>query len=125
MSKSSQIAPDGWHAVTPRIFATNARQMVEFLTHTFGASGEYRIDRPSVIQIGDSIVMVTGAELRGATATFLYVYVTDVDSAYERALECGATSIEAPQLVPYGDRRCMVKDPSGNTWQIATRAELL
>lgn len=32
----------------------------------------------------------------------------------------GATaSLEAPSEMPYGDRRGMVKDPWGDTWQIA------
>jgi uncharacterized glyoxalase superfamily protein PhnB len=33
----------------------------------------------------------------------------------------GAQSSEAPLNTPYGDRRGMVKDWWGNTWQIATR----
>ena len=32
-----------------------------------------------------------------------------------------ARSLEAPADMPYGDRRCMVEDAWGNTWQIATR----
>ena len=31
--------------------------------------------------------------------------------------------IEAPQDMFYGDRRATVKDPFGNTWQIATHQE--
>jgi len=29
---SDAIAPEGWHTVTPRIVARDARQMVEFLS---------------------------------------------------------------------------------------------
>ena len=32
----------------------------------------------------------------------------------------GANSVEAPTDTPYGDRRGMVEDKWGNTWQIAT-----
>jgi PhnB protein len=28
--------------------------------------------------------------------------------------------LEDPRDMPYGDRRAMIGDPSGNTWQIAT-----
>ncbi|HSF14553.1 MAG TPA: VOC family protein [Vicinamibacteria bacterium] len=50
---------------------------------------------------------------------FLYVYVDDADGTYERAIQAGATSLEEPSDVPYGDRRAMVRDAWGNTWQIA------
>jgi len=52
---------------------------------------------------------------------FLYVYVEDADDTYRRALQAGATALEEPSDMPYGDRRGMVKDEWGNTWQIATR----
>ena len=64
--------------------------------------------------------MVSGADARAYRPGFLYVYVPDVDSVYQRALERGAKSIEAPLATPYGDRRCMVEDAWGNWWQIAT-----
>jgi len=37
--------PDGWHAVTPRIVACEAKRLVEFLGHVFGATGEFQEDR--------------------------------------------------------------------------------
>jgi len=52
--------------------------------------------------------------------SFLYVYVSDVDGTYQRALDAGALSLEEPFDTPYGDSRCMVKDKWGNTWQIAS-----
>jgi uncharacterized glyoxalase superfamily protein PhnB len=51
---------------------------------------------------------------------FLYVYVDNVDETYRRALEAGAASIEAPDDMPYGDRRATVRDFWANVWQIAT-----
>jgi uncharacterized glyoxalase superfamily protein PhnB len=63
--------------------------------------------------------MVSAASEREPAAAFLYVYVDDADAAYERALAAGATTIEAPLDTPYGDRRAMVRDPFGNTYQIA------
>jgi uncharacterized glyoxalase superfamily protein PhnB len=47
--------------------------------------------------------------------------VDDADSAYQRALAAGATSLEEPRDTPYGDRRAIVRDPSGNVFQIAQR----
>jgi PhnB protein len=117
--------PDGWHSVTPRMFVRDVSKMVEFLKRTFDATGDCQEEVPSIIRIGDSLVMVSGAEVRGAVPAFLYVYVVDVDATYQRALAAGAKSLEKPALMPYGDRRAMVQDPWNNTWQIATRKELL
>jgi len=112
-------APAGWHTVTPRIVARDAKSLVEFLERVFGASGDYRPDRPSEVRIGDSVIMVSDAGVRGPAPAFLYVYVDDVDETHRRALDAGARSIEPPAVMPYGDRRCMVEDRWGNTWQIA------
>ena len=49
-----------------------------------------------------------------------YLYVEDADATYHRAMAAGATSLEAPNDTPYGDRRAMIRDPGGNVWQIAT-----
>ncbi|MGH9419546.1 MAG: VOC family protein [Thermoanaerobaculia bacterium] len=118
---TSPFAPEGWHTVTPRIVVDDARGLVEFLVHVFEATGEYRSDRPSEIRIGDSMIMITDTGVRPVTIAFLYVYVSDTDATYRRAIENGARSLETPVETPYGDRRCMVEDQWGNTWQIATR----
>ena len=112
--------PAGWHTVTPRIVVHQAQQLVEFVKHVFGATGEYRSDRPVTLNIGDSIIMISDAGAREPVAAFLYVYVADADETYRRALESGAISLEEPTNTPYGDRRGMVKDGWGNTWQVAT-----
>src|SRR5262245_10222603 len=119
-SNRSDFTPEGWHTVTPRIVAHDAKQLVGFLEQVFGASGEYQQDRPSVIWIGDSIIMISDAGIRSPMTAFLYVYVNDTDATYRRAMDAGARSLEEPSDTPYGDRRCMVEDNWGNTWQIAT-----
>jgi uncharacterized glyoxalase superfamily protein PhnB len=73
-----------------------------------------------MMRIGDSNVMVGDTSVREAMTSLLCVYVDDCDHTYRRALEAGAESLEEPRDVPYGERRAMVKDPSGNLWQIAT-----
>jgi PhnB protein len=112
--------PEGWHSVTPRIVVHDPAMLVEFLKKAFGATGDFRSDIPSVIRIGDSLVMVSGVGPREPMPAFLYLYVDDIDTTFQRALEAGAVSLEVPTVVPYGDRRGMVQDPCGNVWQIAT-----
>jgi|SRR5262245_29053279 len=112
-------APVGFHSVTPRIVVADPAALVAFIRHVFQATGEVEKDRPSQVRIGDSLLMVSGSEIRDIFPAFLYVYVRDADETYQRALDAGATSIEAVWDTPYGDRRGMVKDRWGNVWQIA------
>ena len=118
-TEGSNPAPEGWHFVTPRIVVRDARQFVEFLKQVFDATGTYRSDSPSVITIGDSMIMISDAGVRSPMTAFLYVYVNDAEGTYRRAIAAGARAIEEPFDTPYGDRRCMVEDEWGNTWQIA------
>jgi uncharacterized glyoxalase superfamily protein PhnB len=113
-------APTGYHTITPRIFVTDPRAEITFLREAFGAEGEYDGDRPAELRIGDSLLMVGGTGARAATSSFFYLYVADTDATYARAIAAGATSIEPPADQRYGDRRAMVQDVSGTTWQIAT-----
>ena len=116
------LAPVGWHTVTPRLFVRDPKALVEFLEVAFDASCALpEGDAPAEVRIGDSVVMVSSDAVRAATTSVLYVYVKDADSTYDRAIAAGATSIEVPNDLPYGDRRAAVTDRWGNTWQIATR----
>jgi uncharacterized glyoxalase superfamily protein PhnB len=112
--------PEGWHSITPRIVVDDPAKLVKFLKAAFAAVGDYDEDRPAVMAIGDSKIMVSGVGPREPMPAFLYLYVEDTDATYQRALRAGAKSLEAPTDMPYGDRRAMVKDPFGNDWQIAT-----
>jgi len=105
--------------VTPRIFVADPESQIEFLQASFDASGEFHLERPAEIRIGDSLVMVGSSAERELFPAFLYVYVDDADQTYRRALEAGAVSLEEPFDTPYGDRRAMVRDPFGNVFQIA------
>src|SRR5262245_12877864 len=106
--------PEGWHSVTPRIVVQDVGRLIEFLKQAFRASGELNTDGPSILKIGDSLVMVSGVGARSAMPAFLYLYVDDADATYGRTLKAGAVSLEEPSDMPYGDRRGMVEDPCGN-----------
>lgn len=116
---SVALAPPGWPSVIPRIVVADAEHLVGFLRDVFGATGEYERDRPSEVWFGGSVVLISEADVREVATAFLYVYVQDVDATYGRAIKAGARSLEAPARMPYGDRRAMVRDAWGNTWQIA------
>lgn len=111
--------PQGWHTLTPRIFAKDTEKLVSFLKTVFGAQGQYRESRPTELRIGDSIIMVSDFESRGNYPACLYVYVDDVDATFNLAVSLGVDVIEEPLDTPYGDRRAVVTDRWANMWQIA------
>ncbi len=113
--------PEGWPTVVPRLMVADPAGLVTFIKRVFEAEGELPPGRPAELRIGDSLIMVSGTEVREATTSCLYVYVPDTDAAHQRAVEAGATSVESPRDTPYGDRRAIVSDRWGNRWQIATR----
>jgi len=117
------IKPAGWHTVTPRIIVRDAEKLVAFVKEVFEATGDYRPEAPAELRLGDSIIMISEAGVREAMPACLYVYVENADTTWQRAVKAGAQSLEAPSNTPYGDRRGMVKDQWGNTWQIATRIQ--
>jgi PhnB protein len=123
MATPSNFQPAGWHTVTPRIIVHGAETLVEFVKNVFGATGQYHAHAPAELRLGDSIIMISDAGPRNVMTACLYVYVESADITWQRAIEAGARSIESPLNTPYGDRRGMVEDPWGNTWQIATRKQ--
>jgi len=121
MSDLPTYKPAGWPTVIPRIIVRGAKNLVEFVKQVFGATGEYHPQAPAELRLGDSIIMISETGVRDTVPACLYVYVENADATWQRAIDAGAHSIEAPLDTPYGDRRGMVQDPWGNTWQIATR----
>ena len=96
--------------------------MVRFVKEVFRGQGEFQVNRPAKIRIGDSPIMISNGDgLREPVAAFPYVYVEDVDETYNRAVDAGAQTLELPSDLRYGDTRAMVKDAWGNLWQIASR----
>ena len=118
---SDGYKPDGWRAVTPRLFTRDVAGLVHFLQTVFDAKGALNEGRTSELRIDDAMLMVSdGGGVRDPTAAFLYVYVPDADLTYGRAVAAGAETLEPPADTPYGDRRATVRDSWGNIWQIAT-----
>src|SRR5438128_9164196 len=115
----SRFTPERWQTVTPRIVVEGVPELVEFLQSVFDATGAYTADRPTVTKIGSSMVMISEPAVRKPMPAFLYVYVDDADEKYRRPVDAGATPLEEPSNMPYGDRRGMVEDRWRNVWEIA------
>lgn len=113
-------AREGRHTVTPRLVTADVAGLVGFIRRVFDAEGDLQAGRPTDLRLGDSIIMVSdGGGLRPSMPGFLYVYVADTDATYRLAIEAGAEVIDAPDDMPWGDRRATVADRWGNIWQIA------
>ncbi len=88
---------------------------------TIGSAGGYHTE----VQIGDSVLMIGGggpdvAWKGDARPMAFHIYVPDTDATYQRALDGGGESLQAPADQDWGERTANVKDPSGNYWYIAT-----
>jgi PhnB protein len=59
-----------------------------------------------------------------STMSTLDLYVADVDRVFRQAVKAGGQTIMEPSDMFYGDRSGGVKDPSGNSWFIATHKEI-
>jgi PhnB protein len=118
---------DTYRTVTPYLVVPDADAEMHFLTTAFGATEAscQRNDDGAVmhaeLKIGDSLVMLGQAsdEWKALSAA-LYLWVPDVDAAYARALNAGATSQSAPEDKPYGHRNAGVVDKNGITWWIGS-----
>jgi uncharacterized glyoxalase superfamily protein PhnB len=123
--------PEGYHSVTPYLAVEGADKLLDFVKQAFNSADAHEcMRRPdgtiqhAEVKIGDSTVMLCEAtgQWKPRPST-LYLYVTDVDATYRRALEVGATSLMEPANQFYGDRNAGVQDPTGNHWWIATHVE--
>ena len=112
---------------TVRSYVYGQTEMIEFVQEVFGAvelerfrleHGGFRVESA----IGDSVIVleVGNPPPPEAEPTTIHIYVPDVDAAWGRALELGATELAAPADKGYNERAAAVRDASGNTWWIAT-----
>jgi len=122
--------PEGYHTITPFLTVQGADQLIDFMKQIFAAMEIERMTNPdgtvkhAEVRIGDSVVMLS--EARGEWKPMpaaLYLYVSDVDMVYKRALQAGAVSLMEPTNTFYGNRESGVKDQFGNYWWIATHVE--
>jgi uncharacterized glyoxalase superfamily protein PhnB len=127
---SIKAVPEGYHTITPYLVVPDISVVSEFLGRAFNAktcewntAPDGKVAHASM-KIGDSMLMMGAAHGQWkAEAVTLYMYVEEVDQAYRRAIEAGATSIQEPRHEFYGDRTAAVMDPAGNRWYIATHVE--
>src|SRR5215467_410489 len=121
--------PDGYHTVTPFLNIKGTAQFIDFLKNALGAEEVMRMPGPggsvmhAEVNIGNSRLMLSEAMQTPPSSSSFYLYVTDVDAQYKRAVAAGAVSQSEPADQFWGDRMASVKDSFGNTWSMATHRE--
>ncbi len=131
--------PEGYHSITPYLAVKDAAQAIDFYKRAFGARELARMPGPggkgvmhAEIKIGDSHLMLsdefpgsgcTSPQSLGGTTCQLFIYVPDVDSAYQQAISAGATSTMPVADMFWGDRYGKLSDPFGHQWGLATHKE--
>jgi uncharacterized glyoxalase superfamily protein PhnB len=131
MAAKVKPIPDGFHTVTPYLIVDGAENTINFMQNALGAKHDHEpTKRPdgkimhATLKVGNSMVMVSdSSEHAKASPVMLYLYVPDVDAAYQKALKAGATSVMEPADQFYGDRSGGVKDTAGNSWFFGTHIE--
>ena len=130
--------PEGYHTATPYLIIEGAADAIEFYKTAFGATELFRFPAPdgkighAEIKIGDSPIMLAdaypdmgynGPKSLGGSPVSLMIYVEDVDTVYNRAVDAGATVKEAVSDKFYGDRIGTLVDPFGHVWHVSTHKE--
>ncbi len=143
MSKVTRPEPKPGDApwLIPHLAVSHVENSIDFYKRAFGFESHFAMpDDHGLIQYADMhyqgrLLIMMGPEgalgdaarapvTSGIPAPIrLYVYCEDVDALHARAVEQGAESLAAPELMFWGDRMCRLRDPDGYAWSFATRVE--
>ena len=134
MAKAKPI-PEGMHSITPQLVFKDAAKAIAWYEQALGAKEVLRLPGPhgtimhAELKIGDSLLFVNdefpggGARPPGPDApptASIMLYVPDVDAAFQRAVQAGATRAMPVMDAFWGDRGGMLIDSFGVPWFIAT-----
>ncbi len=138
MADNVKPIPEGYHTITPSLTVRDCARALEFYKEALGAEERMRAPGPdgsvwhAEIQIGDSVVMLNdeypeqgarGPQSLGGSPVGMWVYVEDIDAAFEKAVEAGAEVTMPPADMFWGDRMGSVVDPFGHKWTFASHVE--
>lgn len=127
---STLYKPNNYSTVSPYLIVDGAKATIEFLKRVFDAVELRQFPDATgklmhaEVRIDDTVVMLAdGSDGWPPFPSSVHVYVRDAEATYRRALEAGATSVQAPVQKEDEDKRGGVKDAGGTTWWIATKVD--
>lgn len=124
--------------VTPYLTVAGGARAIDWYREALGAVEQFRVvdDTGRVshaeLLLGDARFMlsdehpeigVTGPATLGGTSVALHVEVADVDTAFARAVDAGATALAEPADQPHGARHGTLIDPFGHRWMLSQTIE--
>jgi PhnB protein len=134
MPRKVNAIPQGYHTVTPSLMVRGAEQALDFYRKAFNAEETLRMPGPdgkimhAEFRIGDSVMML-GEEMPeaggkspqalGGSPVSFFIYLENVDEAWQRALNAGAKQVMPLADMFWGDRAGCVDDPFGHHWWLA------
>jgi len=141
VSKKVSPIPRGYRTATPCLTVYDIDSAVAFYQAAFGAELLTRQaaadETPAIhatIKIGNSIIalnreapeqgILSPASL-GASSGQIHLYVDDVNTSWERALEAGGMVHTALYDAYWGDRTGVLVDGNGHLWSLASKVENL
>ena len=139
MATQVKTIPPGFHSITPMLTVREPDKAIDFYKRALGAEERSRFKGPdgksimhAELKVGDSIIMLGGEQAEqgcrspqtlGGTPITLYLFVEDVDKAFNRAASAGATVAMPVADMFWGDRCGQVVDPFGHKWFLATHKQ--
>ncbi|HEV7365024.1 MAG TPA: VOC family protein [Gemmatimonadales bacterium] len=134
MPRKVNPIPQGYHTVTPSLMVRGAAQALDFYRTAFNAEETLRMPGPdgkimhAEFRIGDSVMML-GEEMPdmggkspqslGGSPVSFFIYLENVDEAWQRAINAGAKEVMPLADMFWGDRAGCVDDPFGHHWWLA------
>jgi PhnB protein len=126
--------PDEYHTITPYLYFDGAARAIDWYKRAFGAKERGVIPGPdgtighAELEIGDSVIMMAdmpdrSPSKKGGTTVSFVLYVEDVDSAFKKATDAGAKTVQPVEDKFYGDRMGTLADPFGHEWSLGTHIE--
>lgn len=121
-------------SVTPMLTVRDVRRAVDFYVKAFGFTVRGIMDSPqgplhAELRLRDTTLMLNpessqqrnlSANSIGGTPATLYVLVDNVDGTFDGAVAAGGQVLMPVMDMFWGDRACMIGDPDGNKWMVAT-----
>ncbi len=130
--------PADMNTITPHLVCAGAAEAIDWYVRALGAVELMRLPAPdgklmhASLRIGNSTIMLNdeapewgamGPKSLGGSPVTLHYYVENVDAAFQRAVDAGATSKMAPEDMFWGDRYGVLIDPWGHSWSMATHLQ--
>ena len=124
-------------ALSPHLVVDDVAAAIDFYVKAFDAVEVVRVPRPDgklvhasvringfLVMLNDDLPEMSGGRSMtppalGGTPVTIHLTVTDVDAAFQRALDAGATVVVPLDEQFWGDRYGKVADPFGHHWSLA------